>query len=111
MIPRVVDDTDTYTKTTQQQMFYVLRVQRAFVASLRVIQGLPLADTVDPDKPLRNYKDAMSPLTIRNGTKHTKKNPNDSRTEGFSVRLPKGAKTLGLPRVSIIKSIMVYWIT
>jgi hypothetical protein len=55
----LVDKTDTYTKTTQQKYFRdVLSIQQAFVASLRVVQGLP--DTVDPDKPPKNYKDAMS---------------------------------------------------
>jgi hypothetical protein len=58
-ILRLVDKTDTYTKTTQQEYFRdVLSVQQAFVASLRVVQGLP--DSIDPDKPLKKYKDAMS---------------------------------------------------
>ncbi len=61
MILRLVDETDIYTKTTQQQYFNdILNVQRAFVASLRVVQELP--DMIDPDKPPRNYKDAMSRL-------------------------------------------------
>jgi hypothetical protein len=55
----LVDKTDKYTKATQQQYFRdVLSVQQAFVASLRVVQGLP--DTIDLDKPPKNYKDAMS---------------------------------------------------
>ncbi len=59
LILRLVDKTDTYTKTTQQQYFRdVLRVQDAFVASLRVVQGRP--DTIDSGKPPKNYKDAMS---------------------------------------------------
>ena len=55
----LVYETNMYTKTTHQQHFNgVLSVQRAFVASLCVVKGLP--DTIDPDKPPRNYKDAMS---------------------------------------------------
>jgi hypothetical protein len=47
------------TTTTQIQYFKdILSVQRAFIASVRVIQGLP--DTTDPDKPPKNYKAAMS---------------------------------------------------
>jgi hypothetical protein len=59
LILRPVDETERYAKTTQQQYFRdVLGAQRAFVAPLRVVQGLP--DTIDPDKPPKNYKDAMS---------------------------------------------------
>jgi hypothetical protein len=62
LILGLVDETDTYTKATQQQYFNdVLSVQRALasvVASLHVEQGL--LDTIDPDKPPKNYKDAMS---------------------------------------------------
>jgi hypothetical protein len=59
LILRLVDETDTYTKTNLQQYFRdVLCAQRAFVASLSVMQGLP--DTINPDKPPKNSKDAMS---------------------------------------------------
>ena len=96
LILRLVDQTDTYTKTTQQQYFRdVLSVQQAFVASLRVVQGLP--DNIDPDKPPKNYKDAMS----RPDNQEWAKAYMDEYL-GFKERqvfatalLPKGTKVLG----------------
>ncbi len=114
LIPRLVDETNSNTKTTQQQYFNdILSVQRAFVASLRVVRWLP--DTIDPDKPPRNYTDSMSRpdnQTIRNGQNHTRRNSKDSRTAEFLLRSghPKELRSLGSPRVLMIKSIMVLWI-
>ncbi len=74
--------------------------------------------------PYVSYKDFQTPslrgttrllwaaLTIRNGQKHTRRNSKDSRTEEFLRRSghPKELRSLEPTRVSIIKSIMVYWI-
>jgi hypothetical protein len=95
LILLLVDETDTYTKTTQQQYFNdVLSVQRAFVASLRVVQGLP--DTGDPDKPPRNYKDAMSRPDNQKWAGACQKEFQGFKDRGVfsTVRPPKGAKIL-----------------
>jgi hypothetical protein len=109
----LVDETDTYTKTTQQQYLNnVLSFKRTFVAFLRVIQGLP--DAIDPDKPPTNYKDhdAMSSPDNQEWAEAYQK-----EFQGFKDRVvfaqsghPKELRSLGLTRVPTIKSIMVYWI-
>ncbi len=91
-ILRLIDETDTYTKTTQQQYFNdVLSVQRAFIASVRVVQGLP--DTIDPDS---NYKDAMSRPDNQDGAQAYQKEFQGFKDRGVfaTVRPPKGAKIL-----------------
>jgi hypothetical protein len=83
-------------KITQQQYFRdVLSVQQAFFASLRIVQGL--LDTIDPDKPPKNYMDAMS----RPDNQEWAKAYMDEYL-GFKERevlatfqLPKGTKVLG----------------
>ncbi len=90
-----MNETERYAKTTQQQYFRdVLSAQLAFVASLRVVQGLP--DTIDSDKPPKNYKDAMS----RPDNQEWAKAFMDEylgfkeRQVFATVALPKGAKLL-----------------
>ena len=59
LILRLTKEKDTYTKVTQLQYFKdLLSVQVAFVANLRTVHGLP--DDIDPDRPPKNFKDAMS---------------------------------------------------
>ncbi len=82
-----------YTKTTQQQQYFndILSIQRAFVASLCVVQGLP--NTIDPDKPARNYKDAMSSPDNQEWTEAYQKEFQGFKDRGAfaMVRPPKGA--------------------
>ena len=92
----LVDQTDTYTKTTQQQYFRdVLSVQQAFFSSLRVVQGLP--DNIDPDKPPKNYKDAMSrPDNQQWANAYMDEYLGFKERQVFAtVPLPKGTKVLG----------------
>ncbi len=59
MILRLIKEKDTYTKVTHLQYFEdLLSVQVAFVANLSTVHGLP--DNIDPDRPPKNFKDAMS---------------------------------------------------
>jgi hypothetical protein len=60
LILRLTNEQDTYTKTTQLQFFRdILKVQTAFVASLvRNVEGLPPG--IDPDRPPKNFKEAMA---------------------------------------------------
>ncbi len=91
----LVDETDTYTETIQQEYFNnVLSVRRAFVASLRLVQGFP--DTIDPDKSPRNYKDAMSsPDNQEWAEAYQKKIQGFNERRVFTtIRPPKGAKIL-----------------
>ncbi len=96
MILCLVDDPDTYTKTTQSQYFReLLGAHRAFVASLRVIQGLP--DTINPYKPPKNYKEAMSRPDNQECAEAYQKEYLGFEERGIfaTVVSPKGAKILG----------------
>jgi hypothetical protein len=96
LILSLVDKTDTYTQTIQQQYFRdVLSVQQAFVASLRFVQGLP--DFIDPDKPPINYKDAMSRPDNQEWAKaYMDEYLGFKERQVFpTVPLPKGTKVLG----------------
>jgi hypothetical protein len=89
----LVDEPDTYTKTTQSQYFKdILSAQREFVASRSVIQGLP--DTIDPEKLSKNYKAAMSQP---DNPEAYQKEYLGFKERGFSATVvpPKGAKILG----------------
>jgi hypothetical protein len=55
---RLVNETDTYTKTTQMKREDLLARQTAFLASVRAVQGI--SDEINTDKPPTSYKDAMS---------------------------------------------------
>jgi hypothetical protein len=95
-ILRLVDETDTFTKTTQHQYCNdVISVQRAFVASLRVVQGLP--DTIDPGKPPRNYKDAMNSPDNQEWAEAYQKEFQGLKGRGTfaTAKTPKGAKIPG----------------
>jgi hypothetical protein len=111
LILRLVDKTDTYTKTTQQQYFRdVLSVQQAFVASLRVVQGLP--DTIESltqtNLP-RITKMQRAGLITRNGQRHIWMKTWDSRSVRFSQQFhhQRGQKSWVGLRVSTTRSTMV----
>ena len=97
MILCVTNEQNTYAKTTQMQYFKdILRVQTAFVASLvRTVQGLPPG--IDPDRPPKNYKEAMArPDREKWAAAYQKE------FQGFKdrkvlavVKLPEGVKALG----------------
>ena len=58
LVLRLKGQANTFTKVTQMQYFQdILKAQTAYVASLRVVQGLP--EGIDPDRPPKNYKDAI----------------------------------------------------
>jgi hypothetical protein len=60
LILRLTTEPNTYIKTTQLQYYRnILDFQTAYVASLvRSVQGLP--DGIDPDRPRKNFKEAMA---------------------------------------------------
>ncbi len=96
MILRLVNETETYTETTQLQRFQdLLALQTAFLASIRVVQGIP--DNINPDKPPTSYKDAMSWSDAQEWDEaHQKEYKGFKDLNAFStVPLPKGAKVLG----------------
>jgi hypothetical protein len=69
--------------------------QTAYVASLRVVQGLP--DGIDPDRPPKNYKVAMSRSDREEWAAAYQKEYRGfvDRTALKAVKLLKGARTLG----------------
>jgi hypothetical protein len=62
----------------------VLEEQQANLAGIshRTLKGLPTS--IDPDRPPRNYKDAMSRDDRQNGQRHTIRNIVDSKNEMHS---------------------------
>ena len=96
VILRLVNETDTYTKTTQYQRFEdLLARQVAFIASIRSIQGI--SDDIDTNKPPTSYKDAMSRSDAQEWAEaHYKEYKGFKDRNAFAtVVLPEGAKVLG----------------
>ncbi len=96
LILHLLDEPDTYTKTTQSKYFRdIIGAQRAFVESLRVLQGLP--GTIYPDKPPKNYKEAMSRPDNQEWAEADQKEYLGFKERGFfaTIVLPKGAEILG----------------
>jgi hypothetical protein len=97
LILRLTTEQNTYAKTTQMQYFTdILSVQTAFVASLvRTVEGLPPG--IDPDRPPKNYKEAMArPDREKWAAAYQKEFQGFKDRNALAVvKLPEGAKALG----------------
>ena len=96
LILRLTNAENTYAKTTHiQYLKDILDRQTAFVASLSTTKGLP--DYIDPNRPPKNYKDAMTrPDREEWATAYQKEFQGFKDRCSFAiVRPPPGTKILG----------------
>ena len=96
LILRLTNAENTYAKTTHiQYLKDILDRQTAFVASLHTTKGLP--DYIDPTRPPKNYKDAMtSPDREEWATAYQKEFQGFKDRSSFAiVKPPPGTKILG----------------